>query len=404
MNKVLFKNIEEALKNNLKNAKKSIKIAVAWFTNNDLFNIVAEKQRQGVLIEILLADDIINFSHSAIDFQSLINDGAKISVTRFPNLMHHKFCLIDNRILMSGSYNWTKSAELRNYENIILSTELNLIKDFIQEFDRLKEFSEVIHQINLKDFKEYSNEVERQSEKSALETFKESRENNEDIKLSDTKIDEAVMSRFKAAILFYMSGKHEKALEIAYTIIESCPAFPEAFDLVSTVKWRQNKFDEQISFALQAVEVDNLYTPAYNMLGIGYAKKNNAQKSIENYNICIEAEPDNYTYFKNRAVSYIDLESAFSVPQSLRSQFKRKADEDLNHAIQLSNRFEKEHDDYVLFYVRGTSYLLLEKLRPAKADLSKAMKSYNESPKEEQDIHIYREIKEAMKEIERAKQ
>ena len=33
--------------------------------------------------------------------------------------MHEKFCVIDNQIVISGSYNWTDNAELRNAEHIL---------------------------------------------------------------------------------------------------------------------------------------------------------------------------------------------------------------------------------------------------------------------------------------------
>jgi len=49
-------------------------------------------------------------------------------------LMHNKFAVIDKKIVLSGSYNWTYEAEKENRENLII---LPYIKGFSDEFDRM---------------------------------------------------------------------------------------------------------------------------------------------------------------------------------------------------------------------------------------------------------------------------
>lgn len=51
--------------------------------------------------------------------------------------MHHKFAIIDNSILITGSTNWTKSAFFGNFENILITNESALVQPFIIEFNRL---------------------------------------------------------------------------------------------------------------------------------------------------------------------------------------------------------------------------------------------------------------------------
>jgi predicted transcriptional regulator len=68
MNQAIFKDIEKIILNNLKNAKKSIQMAVAWFKNPSFYNLILEKQKQGVKIQIILADDISNFKNPALNF------------------------------------------------------------------------------------------------------------------------------------------------------------------------------------------------------------------------------------------------------------------------------------------------------------------------------------------------
>jgi len=50
--------------------------------------------------------------------------------------MHHKFAIMDETLL-TGSYNWTRSAAQRNYENILVTEERGLLREFTKEFDQL---------------------------------------------------------------------------------------------------------------------------------------------------------------------------------------------------------------------------------------------------------------------------
>lgn len=51
--------------------------------------------------------------------------------------MHHKFVIIDNNILISGSINWTRSAFFGNFENALVTNEPAIVKPFINEFERI---------------------------------------------------------------------------------------------------------------------------------------------------------------------------------------------------------------------------------------------------------------------------
>lgn len=83
--------------------------------------------------------------------------------------MHNKFCIFDGSILITGSYNWTYSAENRNAENIIITDEGNVCEDYTKYFtDLWNQLTEVkeYSQMNISDIeadiliKEYDNIVE----------------------------------------------------------------------------------------------------------------------------------------------------------------------------------------------------------------------------------------------------
>lgn len=124
-------NIQSQIKNELSSATRSIKIAVAWFTNAKLFLKLISKMLTGVSVELVLNKDDINCSEdSDIDFQDFVNAGGIIHwCDPSVKLMHEKFCLIDDNIVIFGSYNWTNKAEY-NHESISIARKEKSTMDF----------------------------------------------------------------------------------------------------------------------------------------------------------------------------------------------------------------------------------------------------------------------------------
>jgi phosphatidylserine/phosphatidylglycerophosphate/cardiolipin synthase-like enzyme len=52
--------------------------------------------------------------------------------------MHHKFCVIDNQVVLTGSYNWTTNAETRNDENVTVQKDPESATKYSLEFNKLK--------------------------------------------------------------------------------------------------------------------------------------------------------------------------------------------------------------------------------------------------------------------------
>ena len=70
MNKAIFTKIESTIASNLETANSNIKIAVAWFTNPFLLTLLLKKQKSGVRVKLILANDVANFNKKYINFLS----------------------------------------------------------------------------------------------------------------------------------------------------------------------------------------------------------------------------------------------------------------------------------------------------------------------------------------------
>ena len=138
MEKAYFNNIRSEIIPRLKSAKDNVNIAMAWFTSSELFQELLNCLSRKVKVELVLLDHPTNFMEHAPDFNRFIEAGGIFRLSKPENgLMHHKFCIIDNEILITGSYNWTYNAENWNIENIVISDVLSVVEEFQNEFSRL---------------------------------------------------------------------------------------------------------------------------------------------------------------------------------------------------------------------------------------------------------------------------
>jgi phosphatidylserine/phosphatidylglycerophosphate/cardiolipin synthase-like enzyme len=51
--------------------------------------------------------------------------------------MHHKVFIVDEKIVVLGSYNFSQSAEQRNDENVLIVYNEDIAEQYVQEFERV---------------------------------------------------------------------------------------------------------------------------------------------------------------------------------------------------------------------------------------------------------------------------
>ena len=129
-------------------SKKSIKIAVAWFTDPELSKLLLEKKNQRIEISIILFNDEINSLLKNI--RSCGNDLRFSNPLAIDYIMHHKFCIIDNEIVITGSYNWTVKARRFNKENILCINDKNIVSQYLEEFESLLKNSTIQSEVETK--------------------------------------------------------------------------------------------------------------------------------------------------------------------------------------------------------------------------------------------------------------
>jgi phosphatidylserine/phosphatidylglycerophosphate/cardiolipin synthase-like enzyme len=61
------------------------------------------------------------------DIKELTAAGVSVVMDKDGFHMHHKFCILDSRMVLNGSFNWTRQAVLSNQENILVLDHPQLV-------------------------------------------------------------------------------------------------------------------------------------------------------------------------------------------------------------------------------------------------------------------------------------
>lgn len=125
----------------LNSTKESLKIAVSWITNLSLFNQLEILAKRGVKISVITNNDLINNGGYCLNLNELIECGIHMSLVEYPHLLHHKFAIVDDKLLITGSYNWTRFSS-KNYENMVVISDDVIIEHFNDEFTSLLDKAE----------------------------------------------------------------------------------------------------------------------------------------------------------------------------------------------------------------------------------------------------------------------
>lgn len=124
----------------LVSARESIDISVFTISDDRLSDAILVTHKRGVNVRLITDNDKARDQGSDIFY--MIEMGIPVRMDASENHMHHKFAVIDKRILVNGSFNWTRSATDYNQENILVTDEPKLVSAYLSEFESLwSEFS-----------------------------------------------------------------------------------------------------------------------------------------------------------------------------------------------------------------------------------------------------------------------
>ncbi len=116
-------------------ARKTVDVCVYTITDDRIAEALLAAHRRSVTLRIL--SDIAKTQDPGSDVVRLARSGIAVAIDTPEKLMHHKFAVVDDRLVATGSYNWTRAAAEANDENLVISGDPRLVRAFGNEFERL---------------------------------------------------------------------------------------------------------------------------------------------------------------------------------------------------------------------------------------------------------------------------
>jgi len=126
---------QQAVISEIRKATQTIDIAMYYLSSRDIAQALAKAQENNVRVRIVLdqGQEIESASKSGY----LIKHGLEVRYHMGFGLMHNKFAVVDGRSLITGSFNWTLTAEERNEENLLVISDPQTIEKYQERFDYL---------------------------------------------------------------------------------------------------------------------------------------------------------------------------------------------------------------------------------------------------------------------------
>jgi len=119
----------------IQSAVNQLQICVFTISDDVITDAILTSHKRGTDIKIITDND--KSLDEGSDIEQIASQGISVKMDRTSNHMHHKFMVVDGKALITGSYNWTRSAARFNHENILLTKDGGVVKSFLKEFDQL---------------------------------------------------------------------------------------------------------------------------------------------------------------------------------------------------------------------------------------------------------------------------
>jgi phosphatidylserine/phosphatidylglycerophosphate/cardiolipin synthase-like enzyme len=120
----------------IQSAQESINFMAYSFTSNDISAAVMERAEAGVTVAGVMDAGQVD-SNQGSEYDPFLQAGLDVRLDGNPGLMHHKVIIIDRSIVITGSYNFSASAEEVNDENLIVIYSPDIAAQYLAEFMRI---------------------------------------------------------------------------------------------------------------------------------------------------------------------------------------------------------------------------------------------------------------------------
>ena len=118
----------------IRKANHSVHVMVYTLTLDRVGDALIDAHKRGIDVKVIL--DRYNQEEGS-EYDRLVQAGVPVRLHQGSGLMHNKVAIIDGSIAITGSYNWTGSAENENDENLLVIRSTQISDAYKKEFVKI---------------------------------------------------------------------------------------------------------------------------------------------------------------------------------------------------------------------------------------------------------------------------
>ncbi|KAI7900944.1 uncharacterized protein BX663DRAFT_515802 [Cokeromyces recurvatus] len=121
----------------LSTAKETLYVCVFSLTDNDTAGVLIDAKKRGVDVRIITDNDQMDAYKGADVIRLYEQHSIPFKKDDGEQFMHNKFAVIDQKMVITGSFNWSAGARYKNRENIIITNIPSVVNAYDEEFNKL---------------------------------------------------------------------------------------------------------------------------------------------------------------------------------------------------------------------------------------------------------------------------
>lgn len=128
-------NCTKLIVDTINNAKQTVLVQAYSFTSTPIAKALVDAKNRGLDVKIILDKSQVNRNKYS-SARYLVNNNIPTWVDYRPAIAHNKIIIVDRNILITGSFNFTKAAQERNSENLLIIFDPQLTRYYVNNWSK----------------------------------------------------------------------------------------------------------------------------------------------------------------------------------------------------------------------------------------------------------------------------
>ncbi|KAL1128896.1 hypothetical protein AAG570_013430 [Ranatra chinensis] len=119
----------------LDSCRKSLDVCIHLLTSMEIAECIIDAHKRGVKVRVICDNEMSTNKGSQV--RVIKESGVAVRIPLLNYHMHSKIAIIDGRKIMTGSVNWTVQGMYGNWDNLVVTSQRDLVHDAINDFNRI---------------------------------------------------------------------------------------------------------------------------------------------------------------------------------------------------------------------------------------------------------------------------